>query len=139
MFKTFARVILRYAMVIILSGVSMMAYAEQMVLPIWPGAAPGSETWTQKEVTYQNPQKEAMVRNVVRPTLTAFLPERSKANGTAVIVCPGGGFRFLASTASRPGRQTPFDGAAVLDRERDCQPPRGQSRVSATGRLRPGS
>src|ERR1043166_6573978 len=83
-------------MVIILSGVSMMAYAEQMVLPIWPGAAPGSETWTQKEVTYQNPQKEAMVRNVVRPTLTAFLPERSKANGTAVIVCPGGGFRFLS-------------------------------------------
>jgi hypothetical protein len=26
---------------------------------------------------------------------SAFLPERSKANGTAVIVCPGGGFRFL--------------------------------------------
>jgi hypothetical protein len=37
-----------------------------------------------------------IVRNVVRPTLTAFLPERSKANGTAVILCPGGGFCFLA-------------------------------------------
>ena len=37
-----------------------------------------------------------IVRNVVRPTLTAFLPERSKANGTAVIICPGGGFCFLA-------------------------------------------
>ena len=37
-----------------------------------------------------------IVRNVVRPTLTAFLPERSKANGTAVIICPGGGFLFLA-------------------------------------------
>ncbi|HEV3304186.1 MAG TPA: alpha/beta hydrolase [Planctomycetaceae bacterium] len=35
-----------------------------------------------------------IVRNVVRPTLTAFLPERSKANDTAVIVCPGGGFYF---------------------------------------------
>jgi acetyl esterase/lipase len=37
-----------------------------------------------------------MVRNVVSPTLTAFLPERSKANGTAIIICPGGAFRFLS-------------------------------------------
>jgi acetyl esterase/lipase len=37
-----------------------------------------------------------MVRNVVRPTLTAYLPESSKAVGTAVIICPGGAFRFLS-------------------------------------------
>ena len=35
-----------------------------------------------------------MVRNVVTPTLTVFLPEPAKATGTAVVVCPGGGFRF---------------------------------------------
>lgn len=35
-----------------------------------------------------------MFRNVVMPTLTAYFPERSKANGTAIIICPGGGFRF---------------------------------------------
>jgi acetyl esterase/lipase len=28
--------------------------------------------------------------------LTAFLPEKSKVNGTAVVVCPGGGFFFLS-------------------------------------------
>jgi acetyl esterase/lipase len=32
---------------------------------------------------------------VVNPTITAFLPDASKANGTAVIICPGGGYSYL--------------------------------------------
>ncbi len=83
-------------MLALLSIPALRASAEQLVLPIWEGVAPGSEKWTQKEVEYRNPLGEAMVRNVVRPTLTAYLPERTKANGTAVIICPGGGFRFLS-------------------------------------------
>src|SRR5215471_7888925 len=67
------------------------------IIPVWPKDAPGSETWTQKEVEHRDAWlRVKIVRNVVRPTLTAFLPERSKANGTAVIICPGGGFFFLA-------------------------------------------
>ncbi len=34
--------------------------------------------------------------NVVEPSLTVFSPEPAVANGTAIIVCPGGGFHFLA-------------------------------------------
>src|SRR5262249_22960078 len=67
------------------------------VIPVWPRDAPGSEKWTQKEVEHHDAWlRTKIVRNVVRPTLTAYLPERSKANGTAVIICPGGGFFFLA-------------------------------------------
>ena len=66
-------------------------------IPVWPKDAPGSETWTQKEVEHRSALLgTTIVRNVVRPTLTAFLPERSQANGAAVIICPGGGFTFLA-------------------------------------------
>lgn len=39
---------------------------------------------------------EPMVRNVSTATLTPFLPDPDKANGTAVIVAPGGGFRWLS-------------------------------------------
>ena len=39
---------------------------------------------------------EPMVRNVTEATLTPFLPDPAKANGTAVIVAPGGGFRWLS-------------------------------------------
>ncbi|WP_422929274.1 alpha/beta hydrolase [Singulisphaera sp. PoT] len=68
-----------------------------LVIPVWPGDAPGSEGWTQKELEYRNEwDKKAMVRNVVRPTLTAYLPDPAKATGAAVIVCPGGGFKFLS-------------------------------------------
>jgi acetyl esterase/lipase len=70
--------------------------AQPQVIPVWPGTAPGSENWTQKEVEYLNQGGKKMVRNVVKPTLTLFLPNPSLANGTAVIVCPGGGFRFLS-------------------------------------------
>lgn len=78
-----------------LAVLSTYASAQQIVIPVWPGAAPGSENWTQKEVDYLS-GKSNMVRNVVTPTLTAYLPEKSKATGTAVIVCPGGGFHFLS-------------------------------------------
>jgi len=32
---------------------------------------------------------------VTVPTLTAFFPEKGKENGTAVIICPGGGYSYL--------------------------------------------
>lgn len=73
------------------------AHAQNRELPIWPGGAPGSETWTQKEI--HSPESTAnnwkTVRNVVIPTITVFQPEKSKANGTGIIICPGGGYEVL--------------------------------------------
>ena len=39
---------------------------------------------------------DPMARNVTTATLTPFLPDPAKANGAAVIVAPGGGFRWLS-------------------------------------------
>ena len=39
---------------------------------------------------------EPMVHNVSTATLTPFLPEPGKATGAAVLVAPGGGFRWLS-------------------------------------------
>ncbi len=39
---------------------------------------------------------DPMARNISNATLTPFLPDPEKANGTAVIVAPGGGFRWLS-------------------------------------------
>jgi acetyl esterase/lipase len=68
------------------------------VYPIWPDVAPGSETWRQqeKDYTFHDPWPHRITRNVVTPTLTAFLPEPGLATGTGVIVCPGGAYHFLA-------------------------------------------
>jgi acetyl esterase/lipase len=69
---------------------------EPQVVPLWPEGAPGSEDWTQQEQVSFMPSGLKVVRNVVQPTLTAYLPERSAAVGTAAIVCPGGAFHFLS-------------------------------------------
>jgi len=50
---------------------------------------PASETWFRQ-------WGDPMARNITTATLTPFLPEPGKANGTAVIVAPGGGFRWLS-------------------------------------------
>jgi len=65
-------------------------------LQIWPGVAPGSETWTQKEKVEASTPIGTVVFNVVTPTLTVYLPERTKATGTGIIIAPGGAFVALA-------------------------------------------
>lgn len=72
------------------------AAARAQTVRIWPGVAPGSERWTQKEVTIENTPVGTVVMNVVTPTLTAFLPNPKTATGTGVIIAPGGAFVALA-------------------------------------------
>ena len=62
----------------------------QQVINIWKDAPPGTENWTQKEKVIENTLVGTVVLNVVTPTLTAYLPEKSKATGTGVIIAPGG-------------------------------------------------
>jgi acetyl esterase/lipase len=82
------------ALVAVLFLSSAAFAADAKVLPLWPGVAPGSENWTQKEEQTKSPAGVlSNVTNVVQPTLTVYLPESS--NGTGVIVCPGGGFNHL--------------------------------------------
>jgi hypothetical protein len=75
--------------------ISFSLHAQQPVVQLYNGTAPSSENWKQKEVKYTQFGGK-MVRNVVNPTLTVFLPEESKATGAAVIVAPGGGFCWLS-------------------------------------------
>ena len=64
-------------------------------ISIWPGKAPGSEDWTFSERVTDGPGGSKIYSNVVNPTLTVYLPDPAKTNGTAVILCPGGAMRML--------------------------------------------
>lgn len=69
----------------------------QEVIRIYPGPAPGSEDWMHTEQDYFSPIfNTQVVTNVVIPTLTRYAPAAENANGTAVIICPGGGFHALS-------------------------------------------
>lgn len=63
------------------------------IVPLWDGDPPGSETVSDKQPEICENQR---VRNVHTPTLTVCLPEKSKATGAGVVICPGGGYWLLA-------------------------------------------
>lgn len=67
--------------------------AQEKPIPLYNGTAPGSENWTWDEKTIDvNDMKITL--DVSKPTLVPYLP--AKANGTAVIIAPGGAFHALA-------------------------------------------
>lgn len=69
----------------------------QKVVSLYNGKAPGSETWNWSEKsTDKNAWNTPIVYNVTSPTLTVFEPTKGSANGTAIIIVPGGGFQALA-------------------------------------------
>jgi predicted peptidase len=73
------------------------SYSQQKVIPLYDGPAPGSENWNWNEAENDNNMWQTkVVYNVSRPTLTVFAPAADKANGTAVIICPGGAFHALS-------------------------------------------
>jgi len=75
------------------------ARAQQKVIQLYPGAAPGSESWTyaEKEKVYNLPNFKGVVDyDVSHPTLTVYPADPAYTTGTAVIVCPGGGFYILS-------------------------------------------
>ncbi len=69
----------------------------QRVIKLYDGKPKGSENWTWNEQTStKNMFNTEVVYNVSEPTLTAYLPTRETATGTAVIVAPGGAFHTLS-------------------------------------------
>jgi len=77
--------------------VGSVAIAQDKVVRLYAGPAPGSEAWQHAEQESRtNLWRTRVVFNVVNPTLTVFQPEPDKANGTAVIICPGGAFFGLS-------------------------------------------
>jgi acetyl esterase/lipase len=77
--------------------ISMQLSAQQNVIHLYDGPAPGSEQWKQKEQeNNHNGWNTRVVFNVTDPTLTVFYPDPAHANGTALVICPGGGFFALS-------------------------------------------
>jgi len=71
--------------------------AQQTVIQLYKGRAPGSESWNWDEkVSEKNLWNTKVVYNVSHPTLTVFTPDASIATGTAVIICSGGAFHALS-------------------------------------------
>ncbi len=70
-----------------------------IVKNLWPGKAPGEVKELPPEADQDSKPGQLAIRrlgNVSIPQLTVSFPPTGKANGTAVVVAPGGGYSILA-------------------------------------------
>jgi len=84
-----------YLLLLIAAPFATRAQEKTNVIPLWPNGAPGFENRRNEP----EQAKDYWVKNIHNPSLTVFTPPAGKANGAAVVICPGGGHRLLVYTA----------------------------------------
>jgi acetyl esterase/lipase len=85
---------------LVVSSILVHALEPTKTIELWPGDAPGEvKGEVGEEAPKPNrPGSKKIIRlgNVSKPTLSVFPAPKDKANGAAVLVCPGGGYSILA-------------------------------------------
>jgi acetyl esterase/lipase len=82
---------------VLISLLTVSGFSQTLTLKLWPDGIPGSKTdpsYVEKITTTDG--RITRCEKVVTPDLTVFLPAPEKANGAAVLICPGGGYGVLA-------------------------------------------
>jgi acetyl esterase/lipase len=69
-----------FASAILFASLFLSRAEMQTPIPLWPAGAPGALGNSTNDI----------------PTLTAYLPDSTNASGAAMVICPGGAYRFLA-------------------------------------------
>lgn len=81
-------------LLMVLFSQTLFAQQQKPIL-LYPNGVPNSK---KTPATYvEKTDKTSWITDVSIPTITPYLPEKGKANGTAIIVFPGGGYAGLAS------------------------------------------
>ncbi len=73
------------------------AFAQNKIVNLWNEYIPGSmsnEKYVEENLVLEN--GTVRVQKVTNPTLSVYLPAKEKANGSAIVICPGGGYALLA-------------------------------------------
>ena len=74
---------------------SMAGASDQLVLDLWPGTAPGETGEALEEKSTVETWGRSLT-NITKPTLIVYRPAKETDTGAALIIAPGGAFRFLA-------------------------------------------
>lgn len=96
---------MKFFLILILTGLPFLLRAEPEVLDLWPeNRMPGPAPLVDGEERNFTKQTDRLIAgesiiklgNVSEPQVHVFLPQPEKATGSAVVICPGGGFSILA-------------------------------------------
>src|SRR5437773_2312174 len=82
---------------LLLVCLSMKKLAAQELIPLYM-EIPNSKPIANREKSEVGKDGILRISKVSEPALLVFLPPKEKSNGTAVIICPGGGYGILAAS-----------------------------------------
>jgi len=84
------------------AGCPAVGAEEPQVVQVWPGTPPEETGGIGEEMVRMSPkldrkqveitEQSRLITNVTRPTLTIYRPAKERDTGTAVLICPGGGY-----------------------------------------------
>ncbi len=81
----------------VLLVMSNSGISQTKTLNVWNGKIPGAiDNPRIKENTVLSDLGVKRIRDVTEPTIKIYFPPKVKANGTAMLICPGGGYVRLA-------------------------------------------
>ena len=88
-----------------------LSAAAQEIINLYPGAIPNSKPSDIKETEHLG-----MYAGVTKPTLQIFLPDKDKATGAGVVICPGGGYAVVVYQAEgvRTAKEFAKNGVAAF-------------------------
>ena len=84
------------ALLTLLSFSPLTLSQEPLTMDIYAGAIPGALKSDDLEHARDPDHPDTFLQKVTYPTLTAYLPESDVATGSAVIICPGGGYQGVS-------------------------------------------
>ena len=87
----------KLVLIVLFLGINASIFSQNQTIPLWnkiPGAIQSVDY--KEEVSYDEQGVVKGISKVSQPTLTLFLADSKTANGTSVVICPGGGYDHLA-------------------------------------------
>ncbi|HEX2860411.1 MAG TPA: alpha/beta hydrolase [Lacunisphaera sp.] len=83
------------------ASVADAAFSDHPVIPLWPEGVPAAvrpdAPAAKGPLGEEKTSATGGITNVSVPTLTVYYPAVDRPNGTAVIICPGGGYSHLSN------------------------------------------
>lgn len=85
----------------------------QREMRLYSGEIPNSKPAENLQTRTANATVDSLTSNVSVPTLTIYQPSVVKANGTAVIICPGGGYGVLLTNREGSDAARAFNAVGI--------------------------
>jgi acetyl esterase/lipase len=83
-----------HLIIVLMTGI--IVHAQDKKIPLWEGQIPGEIIVNREENEVYKDNELQSTSDVTVPTISLFTPTDVKANGTSVIIFPGGGYSHLS-------------------------------------------